>query len=143
MDIKEQIYTRFENLKSICQFIWEPNDVERIERAFHYARDIIGDNKFKHGEIIQSDNNKISLEITNINDSRCPSDVVCIWEGEARITLEFKNSTISVFELSTNGPLIDTVDNYIFKLIEVNPYPVSTEVLELKDYRIKMDVEKL
>lgn len=52
MDIKEQIYTRFENLKSICQFIWEPNDVERIERAFHFARDIIGDNKFKHGEII-------------------------------------------------------------------------------------------
>jgi len=102
-----------------------------------------GELQIKHGEIIQSDNNKISLEITNINDSRCPSDVVCVWEGEARITLEFANSITSTFELSTHDLRIDTIDNYIFNLIEVNPYPISTEILELKDYRIKLEIEEL
>ena len=62
MEIQEQIYTRYENLKSICQFIWEPIDLERIEKAFLFAREILGENKFKHGEVILNH----SLEVATI-----------------------------------------------------------------------------
>ncbi|MBN1819223.1 MAG: hypothetical protein JW833_00820 [Prolixibacteraceae bacterium] len=102
-----------------------------------------GELQLKHGQIVYSDNNDISLEILNINDSRCPSDVVCIWAGEARIFLEFKNTTTTIFELCTGGPLKDTIDNYIFELMNVSPYPVSTETLELDDYTIKLNITEL
>jgi hypothetical protein len=51
MEIQEQIIARYENLRSICQFNWEPVDLEKIEKAFLFAQEIIGENKFKHGEI--------------------------------------------------------------------------------------------
>ena len=104
--------------------------------------DFNGTVQVKHGQILQSDHSDISMQIININDSRCPSDVVCVWEGEARITIEFINTKTSTFELSTSEPK-DTVDNYIFTLMDVAPYPVSTEILELEDYTIKLDVEEL
>ena len=54
MEIQEQIIARYENLRSICQYNWEPVDLEKIEKAFLFAREIIGENRFKHGEIILS-----------------------------------------------------------------------------------------
>ena len=62
MNIQEQIFNRYENLKSICQFIWEPNDLERIDKAFRFASEIVGENKFKHGEVIIAH----SLEVATI-----------------------------------------------------------------------------
>jgi len=100
-----------------------------------------GEIQLKHGEVIYSNNKKASLEIININDSRCPSDVVCFWAGDARVTFEFKNNTTSMFELYISGK--DTVDGYIFELVSVDPYPVSTEVLELDDYIITLNVTEL
>jgi len=52
MEIQEHIITRYENLRSICQINWEPADLEKIEKAFLFARGIIGENKFSHGEVI-------------------------------------------------------------------------------------------
>ena len=52
MDTKEQILSRFQHLKEICMFIWEPTDVEQIEKAFQFAHRVLGDNKFKTGETI-------------------------------------------------------------------------------------------
>lgn len=52
MDIKEQLYTNFENLKSICQDTWDQQDVARIEKAFQFAHNVLHDKKFTHGETI-------------------------------------------------------------------------------------------
>lgn len=62
MEIQEHIIARYENLRSICQFNWEPVDLEKIEKAFLFAREIIGENRFKHGEIILSH----SLDVATI-----------------------------------------------------------------------------
>lgn len=52
MEIQEHIATRYENLRSICKINWEAGDLEKIEKAFLFARGIIGENKFSHGEVI-------------------------------------------------------------------------------------------
>jgi len=52
MEIQEHIIARYENLKSICQFNCEQADLEKIKKAFLFAQGIIGENKFKHGEVI-------------------------------------------------------------------------------------------
>ncbi len=62
MNIQEQIFTRYDNLHSICQFMWEPNDLGRIEKAFQFASSIVGENRFKHGEVIIAH----SLEVATI-----------------------------------------------------------------------------
>ena len=46
------------------------------------------ESEFQYGIINRSDNNSLIFSITEINDSRCPSDVVCIWQGEAVIKIE-------------------------------------------------------
>ncbi len=52
MDIQELIATRYETLKSVCRFNLESDDVGKIEKAFLFAFEIVGENKFKHGEVI-------------------------------------------------------------------------------------------
>ncbi len=62
MEIQEQLFTRFENLRSICEFTFDADDMSRIEKAFKFAFDVIGDKKFKHGETIV----KHSIEVASI-----------------------------------------------------------------------------
>jgi len=52
MEIQEQITSSYENLKTICRFNWETSELEKIKKAFLFAKELIGENKFKHGEII-------------------------------------------------------------------------------------------
>jgi len=61
-NIKDHIISRFQHLKEICMFIWEPADVEKIEKAFHFAYNVVEENKFKTGEIIIAH----SLEVAHI-----------------------------------------------------------------------------
>lgn len=52
MDSKEHIISRFQLLKEICMFIWDQSEVDKIEKAFHFANKILGNNQFKTGETI-------------------------------------------------------------------------------------------
>ncbi len=71
-----------------------------------------------------------------LGDSRCPSDVVCVWEGEGRIELGLTmgdGPTVPV-ELNTRGPLSTAHGGYTITLIELAPYPVSTRPHVLAEY---------
>jgi GTP pyrophosphokinase len=52
MQVNEQIFTRYENLKSFCGFNWDIADLDKIEKAFLFAKDVIGELRFKTDEII-------------------------------------------------------------------------------------------
>ena len=69
--------------------------------------------------------NEICLKL--INDSRCPSDGVCIWEGDAVAEFLFKfNGESKSFSLHTNNEFKqDTFFNGLrIRLMDVIPYPV-------------------
>ena len=69
------------------------------------------------------------LEFTlhNVDDSRCPSDVTCVWEGQVTATVQIQNQT--------HTKKIDFMPNdsytffspYKIILLDVSPYPISTE----------------
>ncbi len=101
------------------------------------------ENEFQYGILNQSHDNSIKLSITEINDSRCPSDVVCVWQGEAIVKIEIELPQKGTISLSTYDNLIDTFANYSFELIDVSPYPISTEIIELNDYNVTLKVEEL
>lgn len=42
----------------------------------------------------------LSLEVKEINDSRCPEGVTCIWEGNASVIVEVKSAKIPVAEVN-------------------------------------------
>jgi hypothetical protein len=73
-------------------------------------------------------------------DSRCPSDVVCIWEGEGRVEIGLTvgdGPTVPV-ELSTGGPRTATQGGFTITLVELAPYPVSTRPHVPEDYVLRV-----
>ena len=83
-----------------------------------------------------------------LEDSRCPSDVVCIWEGQARIKLNVQAPDGQhPLELISRAGLSDlardTLDNLVYELLDVSPYPVSTRPIDEDDYRIELIVKEL
>lgn len=85
------------------------------------------------------------LKVTE--DSRCPSDVVCIWAGQVSVLLNVNNNgnDIGDVKLTLGQNKDDTVRDvggYYLKLIEVKPYPISTKKIEQSEYIITLIISK-
>lgn len=93
-------------------------------------------------EIYSDSSESLTFKISELSDSRCPTGVTCIWEGEARIELVIINTENDTLELSTHNRLIASSGKYTFELIEVFPYPDIEKEIEPGDYRIKLIVTK-
>lgn len=69
----------------------------------------------------------LSLEFTALaEESRCPVDVTCIWEGNAQILMTWRSPRgEGVFELNThhNRQTSATVDSRSVNLRKLEPYP--------------------
>ncbi len=52
MELSEQVYARYEQLKDFCRLNWEEDSLNRLEEAFLFAQSVIGDQQFKTGEYI-------------------------------------------------------------------------------------------
>jgi hypothetical protein len=78
-------------------------------------------------------------------DSRCPADVLCVWEGEAIIELKVFQSGLSPhrIQLSTlaEGNTV-RLDPFLIQLVKVEPVPVSTRNAQISDYRVTLMVAK-
>ena len=82
------------------------------------------------------------VEVTG--DSRCPSDVVCIWAGEAKCDTVFKYKGTDYPVTITAGG--SNPGNYAFEnytvYFDLHPYPVSKQKIEPEDYLLIMTVTK-
>ena len=87
----------------------------------------------------------ISLQMVSVvNDSRCPSDVECVWEGDAEVNLVF-NSALGIHPiiLHTNLASKDTtIGTFTISLIKLDPYPISTKVISQSEYKATIFVTK-
>ena len=80
-----------------------------------------------------------------INDSRCPVDVYCVWEGNAKVKLSFsENNNLTEFSLNTHiGFNKDTLINgYLIELLDVSPYPAINIKYSLESYTVRLLVKK-
>ena len=81
--------------------------------------------EIEFGETISYEN--LKLYFYDVEDSRCPSDVTCIWEGKVSAMIHISNQTHKI-----GGPLeisysITHISPYTITLVDVKPHPVSTE----------------
>jgi hypothetical protein len=97
---------------------------------------------------------QLSVEFKDVpGDSRCPLNVVCVWEGEVAVqllvdhesfdpaTLELKLRGDTAREDTLQHSTLDTL-GYRFTLMEVAPYPVDPGVIERREYRALLKVAK-
>lgn len=81
-----------------------------------------------------------------LNDSRCPTGVMCIWEGNAEVKFKFEklNENPIFFNLNTHLSFTkDTIiDNYKISLIGLNPYPIIGTRYPQKIYKAQLIINK-
>jgi hypothetical protein len=81
------------------------------------------------GKIAQLKNTDLALSwISPAQDSRCPSDVNCVWAGEVKVTVMVKNGQNSqslILQLPGKESLLVSADmgGYLLTLNDVKPYP--------------------
>jgi hypothetical protein len=85
------------------------------------------------------------LEVSS--DSRCASDVVCVWAGDAavEIGLAVGEGPTHPFTLHTLAypPSSAEYAGYRVSLLELTPYPITTHRIEPGEYRAHLEVARL
>lgn len=105
-------------------------------------------------EKISISNNNLHLSfIKVVDESRCPENWKCLWEGEAEIELKVEKGELSkVIRLKYKGGKCTNcgdsiaVFGYKFKLENLSPYPNSDfydkKTMNFEDYKIIIRVMK-
>jgi hypothetical protein len=93
--------------------------------------------EIEFGETVSYEN--LKLYFYDIEDSRCPSDITCIWEGKVSAMIHISNQTHKI-----GGPLeisypVTYISPYTVTLVDVKPHPVSTEK---PDYVVTLKITK-
>ncbi|WP_340114116.1 RelA/SpoT family protein [Maribellus mangrovi] len=52
MKLQQEISTRYEQLKEFCQLTWDDASIIKLDNAFEFAFQILGEHRFSHGEVI-------------------------------------------------------------------------------------------
>jgi len=104
--------------------------------------------KIDQTAFIESENIRVTfLNVTE--DSRCPSDVVCVWEGQVTILLNIMHNDQDLGDLALTIRGGDetlaakTFDGYSVQLMQVEPYPKASEPTKLSDYVATLLVSKI
>ena len=80
-----------------------------------------------------------------VEDSRCPTDVDCIWAGNAKIKVRVtKNGRSKVLELNTlTRGMTPSYGNYKLKLKDLTPKPRSNVRINRNGYVATIEVTKI
>jgi len=101
---------------------------------------------FGQTAVIENEDLKIQF-LDVLEDSRCPSDVQCIWAGQVKVSLSIhkndqKNLGLYEFTSQAGSPVVQNIEGYAVKLVSVLPYPISTRTIEKSGYNLTLFVSK-
>lgn len=84
---------------------------------------------------------RVLVEFVDVlEDSRCPSNVVCVWAGNGKVRLKVENDVIM---LNTYlDPKDTTIADLDVQLLNLAPYPEHPRQFEKNDYRIRLLITK-
>jgi len=94
---------------------------------------------------------ELAIKFVNITeDSRCPSDVTCVWEGQASVLVSFNasggksagNFTLTIRGSGSADLSTKAVNGYLLRLVDVQPYPTSKQKISLSDYTARFVLSK-
>ena len=100
---------------------------------------------FKETVYIENPDRQITFD-SLLEDSRCPYGVMCVWEGNAEISLLlYFNGTETRYNLNTYKKFqrYTVINNYKILLTGVLPYPEINIPIIIDDYSVKIHIHKL
>lgn len=87
------------------------------------------------------------LLVNVTEDSRCPSDVACVWEGQVAVVVNVSqgDQMMGSFELVSRAGYenmsVKNFDGYSIELLGVEPYPESSR-MDLSEYTVELKVSR-
>ena len=101
--------------------------------------------KIGHSAVIRGEDLKISFEQV-LEESRCPRNVTCVWEGRVVVVVEIcKNGTSHQMELIQPGLTDQAItayyEDYALRF-SVEPYPEEGSDISRDDYRLRLTISK-
>jgi len=81
-----------------------------------------------------------------LSDSRCPVDVVCVWQGNAEVELGIRAGMGPTHPLRLNTSLDPRYADWMgvrITLLELKPAPRSDTQIKPEDYTVRLRVEAL
>lgn len=89
---------------------------------------------------------ELQMTLLEIEDSRCPSDVTCVWQGTVTAKINFTNESqdLGIHDISLDAREDEkTFGGYYVRLTNVEPYPKSTtSPIESADYTLTFAVSE-
>lgn len=99
---------------------------------------------FRINHLYTSTDGQYTLQINDINDSRCPLGVYCIWQGEVTLKGEWTDNKVnspieihSVIKTNEKQPA-----GFTIQIVNVQPIPITSKVYKPEDYVITLLVQK-
>jgi hypothetical protein len=87
---------------------------------------------------------KFTFKLIEVEDSRCPADVDCIWAGSAKVkfSIAIGKAAAKTFEINSNiDPQTVNYQGYEFSLKDLTPTPKSTDAKPIQ-YAVKLSMIK-
>jgi hypothetical protein len=98
------------------------------------------------GETAVVDDTSLRISVDKVaQDSRCPLDVQCVWEGDAAVSVLIAGPAAPLpYELHTSGRYAQEVTHgaYQVTLVRLDPTPRSSVPLAPGDYRATLRVTR-
>lgn len=106
-------------------------DIEReeVQSDFHFIL----------GESFTLPNGSIITFTDVLEDSRCPTDVDCVWEGNFKMLLQVNNE--GKLLNSNLEPKSLEVDGLTLSISKVEPAPISTREISKNEYSVTIKYE--
>jgi hypothetical protein len=79
-----------------------------------------------------------TLELKEVEDSRCPEGNQCIWEGRAAVTLFWQRNEANIVQLNDVEYITVNVDQFKVTLLSLSPYPTNENAQEEKVARVRI-----
>ena len=80
----------------------------------------------------------VRIAFADINDSRCPKQVVCAWAGDAAVRLESGTAYIVLHTNPQAGSATGTLNGVTITLLDVRPEPITSDGVRKSDYVVTL-----
>ena len=99
---------------------------------------------FRIDQLYTSSDGQYTLQINEINDSRCPEGVQCVWQGEVSLKGQWTDNSIkSDLELhSVLKDLDKQPEGFTIQIVNARPYPMAGKDTRPKDLVLTLLVQK-
>ena len=99
-----------------------------------------GEVTIRYGTAVTVANVRVSF--TDVTESRCPKDLVCVWAGDAAVSLEASGQTLVLHTNASAGPVSGELAGLTIALVSVSPEPVGSNPPEKTEYVARIRVSR-